>query len=302
MKSLPFDFTERTQMLERAATGLSDLITWAQEPSASKMFPKSATWTHEACRAELNMAGEGTLDDLILLYRTFDDVAAVAAHVHADKVQPFTHFKAGGVHVALQWGIFTAPLPVMHDRDATYLEASKTFIDAMGRRGFARYITSYPLGSMGEGYVRVDIRSWGVVLIETTDANVIHASTIVDVDWKGHITTCTATHMTSRLAQSIKHLPATLHASKKNAAERLHPCHVCGKPLCESCKGISNRMSGSSACLACACHMKRDADHAARATAVSDASTVESDPLHDDELSFLHSPAPLDLSYLALSD
>ncbi|EQC36711.1 hypothetical protein SDRG_06146 [Saprolegnia diclina VS20] len=313
MKSLELDITERSALLARATSGIDELITWAQEPSRSKMYPKSATWTHEACRCELDMHDVGSLDDLVTLYRSADDAAAVAGHVHADKVQTFSSFKAGGLHVALQWGIFQAPFPIMHDRDATFLECSKKFTDPSGRRGFARFITSCEMGSMGEGYVRVDLRAWGVVLLETADPNILHASTLVDVDWKGHVTTCTATRMTSRLAQSIKHLPSILRASKKDAQHRcsmcrskprmcdahskLTPCESCAKPLCDNCRGISQRLSGATACLVCVCKARDEA--MTRSTAISDASTVESELRSPTAWEWSTEPGPVDLGYLS---
>ncbi|OQS03398.1 hypothetical protein THRCLA_04305 [Thraustotheca clavata] len=247
---------EHDAILTKASKGMDDLINWAKQTPKSKLLPKTTNWTFEACRHELNLDGAGTFDDLIALYQSSNDMAATMNYVHVDKSQVLFPLDAPGINISLRLGIFRAPLPFMRDRSATYIEYTKEFIDSLGRRGFARYIRSHSLGAVHTSYVRANIRSWGVVIVETNDPQVLHVSSTVDIDWNGNMPTWVATLMTSRRAQSIKNLAAVLRASKKLRLKRcggcglkpgfftrdiqLVPCSNCANLMCTTCRSVTS--------------------------------------------------------------
>ncbi|KDO24623.1 hypothetical protein SPRG_10155 [Saprolegnia parasitica CBS 223.65] len=262
------DPAERLAILEKASGGIQDLINWAQQNAQGKMLPKTTNWTFEACRIELNLDDAGTFDDVIRLYQNPGDAAAAMHYLHVDKSQVLFPLEADGMDISLRLGIFKAPLPFMRERSATYIEYTKEFTDEHGRRGFARYIRSHALGSLHTCYVRANIRSWGVVLVETADPNVLHVSSTVDIDWNGNMAAWVATMMTSRRAQSIKQLPSALRLSKKLATKHcgvcrskpgffsgsLTECTDCTKLVCASCMSVHKTTENGAACWGCIRH------------------------------------------------
>ncbi|OQR86690.1 hypothetical protein ACHHYP_10289 [Achlya hypogyna] len=250
-----------------ATEGLHELIHWAAQ--TGQVAPKTARLTFEACRHELVLDGAGNFDDLVALYRNPTDAAAALYNVHVDKSQVVFSCPSDDANtkVSVRWGTFKAPLPFMRDRCATYLEATQTFNDASGRRGFARYIRSHATGVLHGSNVPVEIRSWGVVFVETADPNVLHVSSTVDIDWRGNAPAWVATMMTSRRAQAIKHLAQVLRLSKKLAAARcaicltkpfflardtqLAPCRDCARPVCTNCRALGAGDGESTSCWAC---------------------------------------------------
>ncbi|OQR86703.1 hypothetical protein ACHHYP_10288 [Achlya hypogyna] len=259
------DPTERIAILKKASGGIQDLINWAQQTPAGKLLPKTTNWTFEACRVELELGDAGTFDDVIRLYETPGDEAACANCVHVDKSQVLFPIEADGMNISLRLGIFRAPLPFMRDRSATYIEYTKEFTDRNGRRGFARYIRSHALGAMHTCYVRANIRSWGVVIVETNDPNVLHVSSTVDIDWNGNMAAWVATMMTSRRAQAIKSIPTVLRQSKKTATKRcgiclakpgffggaLSECEECERMVCSGCRAMHNNAATGATCWGC---------------------------------------------------
>ncbi|OQS03395.1 hypothetical protein THRCLA_04304 [Thraustotheca clavata] len=294
MTSVSLSEEERSAILDHAELGLNQLISWAQQSSTDKSLPTNVTTNYEACRLELDMKGAGTIQDIVSIYRNPDDEAGTAAHIHLDQCKQLGWFKSRGIHVSLCWGIFKAPVIWHRDRDVVYLDCSKKFIDPFGRCGFARYLSSYTSGTSNHSYVRADLRMWGVVFVETCDPEIIHASSIVDIDWKGGLAYCAGESLTSRLAQSVKHLSNVVRQSKKLENQRcamcankakceifvpLKPCSDCKQPLCENCRKIGMRLIGAPMCLSCANIHKQAHMHS---MVVSEASTAES--IGSDEL------------------
>ncbi|EQC36733.1 hypothetical protein SDRG_06168 [Saprolegnia diclina VS20] len=243
--SVDLDAAERTRLLERATTGLEDLVAWADGLPPNSHVPRSPTWASEVCRQQLVFERYHDLDDIVELYK------APSSYLGVDNARVLYETTTATAKVALKWGVFRSPIPFVRDRDACYLESSQLFLDRRGRRGFARFITSYPLRAMDyrSGYIRADVRNWGLVLLESSDTKVIYASTIVDIDWKGQMPAWGASHMTSRRAQSIKQLPALLRKRLRDRCglchvkpaifelgPRLVPCTACRKPLCVRCR------------------------------------------------------------------
>ncbi|KDO24622.1 hypothetical protein SPRG_10154, partial [Saprolegnia parasitica CBS 223.65] len=261
----------RAAVLEKAAHGIQELINWAQQTTpGGKFLPKTTNWTFEACRFELDLSGVGTFDELIQLYKDPSDTAATLNYVHVDKSQELFPLNEPGMDISLRWGFFRAPLPFMRDRSATYIEYTKEFTDRFGRRGFARYIRSHALGAVDTRFVHTEIRSWGVVIVETATPSMLHVSSTVDIDWNGNMPSWVATMMTSRRAQSIKALATVLRTSKKIALKRcgicftkpstwkkqsaLVTCYDCDKLVCIECRSIHSHASGVSSCWGCVSH------------------------------------------------
>ncbi|OQR86709.1 hypothetical protein ACHHYP_10285 [Achlya hypogyna] len=215
MAVIPMHLEARATVLDKAAAGIKHLIQWAQQTPEGKLLPKTATWTYEACRHVVNLGDAGSLEDIARVYQNC--VQSDSTHLHVDKSRQLYSLPADAMNVAVRWGIFRAPLPFMRDRCVTYVEATKFFIDAHGRRGFARYIRSHPSKEAHHSYVGADIRSWGVVIVETADPAIFIASSTVDIDWKGSISSRVATTMTSRRAQSIKKLASVVRASAQRS-------------------------------------------------------------------------------------
>ncbi|EQC36715.1 hypothetical protein SDRG_06150 [Saprolegnia diclina VS20] len=255
---------DHADILATASAGMADLLAWAK-PEGS-LHSAATNWAFEACRYELSLDGSGTFDDVVKLYKSPNDVAAALHHVHVDKSQVLYTFTASSMDIALRWGVFRSPFPLMRDRSATYIEHTKEFATASGLRGFARLIKSHAIGRVDDAnYVRANIRSWGVVVMETPDPNVLHVSSTVDIDWHGSTPTWVATLMTSRRAQSIKALATVLRTSKKmalkhcsvctnksrafNRFSQLVPCTDCTKPVCSTCRSMPNR--GATCCWGC---------------------------------------------------
>ncbi|OQR85710.1 hypothetical protein ACHHYP_11508 [Achlya hypogyna] len=265
---MPIDSATRSAILDKATGGIRDLINWAQQTPAGKLLPKTTNWTFEACRVELELGDAGTFDDVIHLYKTPGDAAASLHYVHVDRSQVLFPLEAPGMDISLRWGLFRAPLPFMRDRSATYIEYSKEFTDPNGRRGFARYIRSHALGHNDSRFVHTEIRSWGVVIVETNDPNVLHVSSTVDIDWNGNMPAWMAALMTSRRAQAIKQLAHVLRVSKKLAAKRcgicrakpsflargsrLVACDDCTKVVCNDCRSPHIHAPGATSCWICA--------------------------------------------------
>ncbi|EQC36712.1 hypothetical protein SDRG_06147 [Saprolegnia diclina VS20] len=218
----PMDPVDRAAVTAMATDGLTHLIRWAQQTPEGKLLPKTATWTYEACRHMVNVAGVGSLDDIIRVYEEPMD----GSSLHFDKSRLLLSLqKTPAMRLSLRWGLFRAPLPFMRDRCATYLECSKTFVDAHGRRGYARYIRSHPTTAAHTTYVSADVRSWGVVVIETAEPGVFQASSTVDIDWKGTISSAIATRMTSKRAQSVARLGAVVRAMLHKSPARCSTCN-----------------------------------------------------------------------------
>ncbi|KDO24621.1 hypothetical protein SPRG_10153 [Saprolegnia parasitica CBS 223.65] len=245
--TFPMDPIDQAGVTAMATDGLTHLIRWAQQTPEGKLLPKTATWTYEACRHVVDLAGVGTLDDIIRVYEEPSD----GSSLHFDKSRLLLSLqKTRAMRLSLRWGLFRAPWPFMRDRCATYLECSKTFIDAHGRRGYARYIRSHPTTAAHHNYVSADVRSWGVVVVETAEPGVFTASSTVDIDWKGTISSTIATRMTSKRAQSIARLGAVVRAALHKAPARcsscnekplkvdgqLVLCHLTKKVVCSGCR------------------------------------------------------------------
>ncbi|EQC36716.1 hypothetical protein SDRG_06151 [Saprolegnia diclina VS20] len=255
----------RAEILAAAANGLDNLILWSSLAGAAT--PKAANDTVEACRLELDLGADGTFDDAVRLYKLPNDPAAALHGLHVDKSQPLYQLQADGMNISLRWGIFKAPFPFMRDRCATYIECTKEFTEASGRRGFARYLRSHATGGLHGSNVPVDIRSWGVVLLETASPSVLHVSSRVDIDWSSHTPTWVATMMTSRRAQSVKQLPSALRLAKKLTQARcaiclnkpfflsresqLAPCCDCARPVCCNCRALGAGDGQATSCWAC---------------------------------------------------
>ncbi|EQC36732.1 hypothetical protein SDRG_06167 [Saprolegnia diclina VS20] len=319
---------DKSAILATAGQGINELISWA---TGSGKPPVSNTY--EACRCQLRLPTP--LDDVGRLLASPNDAAAAASYVHVDKSTLLHVVESDHLHVELRYGIFKAPVPFMRDRDVTYIECFKAFTDTNGRRGVARYLTSheFPTTTPNASYVRAVVRTWGIVVVESSDPLVLHASSVVDVDWKS-VSTVIGSRMTSRRAQSVKHLDTVVRASLKKLFERCSMCLTkpssferannfvacvgCAKPLCVGCKDIGSRASGVAICLACAGAKARAKVPTRETLLESEASTVESDtkspPVHRTprrlscESGWLtpqyHRPrrqteAPLDLTYLA---
>ncbi|KDO24643.1 hypothetical protein SPRG_10176 [Saprolegnia parasitica CBS 223.65] len=311
---------DKSAILATAGQGINELIAWA---TAGGKPP--VTHTYEACRCQLRLPTP--LDDVGRLLASPSDAAAAASYVHVDKSTLLQTIESNHLQVELRYGIFKAPVPFMRDRDATYIECFKHFTDGHGRRGVARYLTSHelPTTTPNASYVRVDIRTWGIVVVESSDPLVLHASSVVDVDWKS-VSAYIGSHMTTRRAQSVKHLDTVVRASLKKLFERCSMCLTkpssferannfaacvgCAKPLCPRVR--------VAICLACAGAKARAKVPTRETLLESEASTVESDTksptVHRTprrmscESGWLtpqyHRPrrpteAPLDLTYLA---
>ncbi|KDO24625.1 hypothetical protein SPRG_10157 [Saprolegnia parasitica CBS 223.65] len=255
----------RTEILAAAADGLNALIHWSSLVGA--VAPTTANDTAEVCRLELDLGAAGAFDDAARLYELPNDPAAVLHGLHVDKSQPLYQFQADGMAISLRWGVFKAPLPFMRDRCATYIECTKEFTEASGRRGFARYLQSHATGALHGSNVPVDIRSWGVVLLETSNPSVLHVSSRVDIDWSSHTPNWVATMMTSRRAQSVKQLPSALRLAKKLTQARcaiclnkpfflsresqLAPCCDCARRVCCNCRALGAGDDQATSCWAC---------------------------------------------------
>ncbi|KDO24624.1 hypothetical protein SPRG_10156 [Saprolegnia parasitica CBS 223.65] len=255
---------DHADILATALAGMANLLAWAK--SEGSLHSVASNGAFEACRCELALDGSGTFDDVVQLYKSPNDAAAALHHVHVDKSQALYTFTSSCHDIALRWGVFKAPFPFMRDRSATYIKYTKEFTNANGLRGFARLIKSHTLGRVDHAnYVRANIRSWGVVVVETADPNVLHVSSTVDIDWHGNTPAWVATLMTSRRTQSIKALATVLRLSKKTATKhcsvctnksrafnrfsQLVPCTDCTKPVCSTCRSMPNR--GETCCWGC---------------------------------------------------
>ncbi|OQR87553.1 hypothetical protein ACHHYP_08537 [Achlya hypogyna] len=244
---------ERASVVLTASHAMEALLAWTDGSPPNRRIPKSATWAFEVCRQPLVV--KGGLHPLVQLYRS----SSLPPYTGVDKAQVLFQCDADGMTVTLNWGVFRAPIPFVRDRDVCYLECSKVFTSAHGRDGFARLITSYPLRTMDfrSGYVRADVRQWGVVLLEGTDPDVVLANSVVDIDWKGRMPTWVASLMTTRRARSLKHLPAALRVLESRAK---HRCALCNsKP---SCLEAAPRLVACSDCSKMFCHNCRSTDTA----------------------------------------
>ncbi|OQR81796.1 hypothetical protein THRCLA_11404 [Thraustotheca clavata] len=245
---------EKTAIQNIATQGITDLIAWAEQKPRSNYVPKSQTWAYEVCRQQLQFDTARGLDSIVHMYKS----SSVMPHYFdLDKSQELFRLNDGELDITVLWGIFRAPIPLVKDRDTCCIKCSQLFVNNQGRRGFARLIKSIRLRSLDyrNGYVRAEVNSWGVVYLESNESNIVNASAIVNIDWKGTMPTWVAARMTSQRAQCIKKLPMTLELIRKQVNGRcsmclnkpkyfdknsqLAPCAQCEKPLCVNCRSIS---------------------------------------------------------------
>ncbi|EQC28672.1 hypothetical protein SDRG_13549 [Saprolegnia diclina VS20] len=150
-------------------------------------------------------------------------------------------------HIRLQWGLIHVPWG--HDREFTYLEIQRIFVDDHGHRGYARCLYSVPLSIQLTPVKRLlgTLHHSGIVVKETSTPGVLEEVVLVNMALMGHvplwmtnIVAKTLLKRTCQLQRSLIGRPSTRRISiwtetdtpsttTADATKKL--CKRCTKPL-----------------------------------------------------------------------
>ncbi|KDO26827.1 hypothetical protein SPRG_08118 [Saprolegnia parasitica CBS 223.65] len=148
-------------------------------------------------------------------------------------------------HIRLQWGLIHVPWG--HDREFTYLEVQRIFVDANGCRGYARCLYSVPLSIQLTPVKRLlgTLYHSGIVVKETSTPGVLEEVVLINMALQGHVpmwmTTIVAKSLLKRTCQLQRALvgrPSTRRVSiwtetttTGDASTTKTLCKRCTKPL-----------------------------------------------------------------------